>query len=720
MNLSKITDFFTKNKKVILIAIIAFLFLFPDFVFADGPADKTSVEKGWFNTVITAINWLFRIVASILWLLTQIVGMFLTPAWTNGSVIGISSHIKDLWILISNIVYFIFAFLLIVIAFMNILWKWDKWELKQALPKFIVWVLIVPFSWFFVQFVVSLASILAASVLSLPFETLNETETTKDYMDKVTICTNWEVTKTSSECVDGYKKPIKEVMKGNGMYWLLNVYTYSIFEFDKVANLYNTQVSKQTINTITDLAVDTIFHILFVVVYLILVIALALALFTRVVWLWLYMIFSPVFWLLYFFDDKKDSFMDWKFTVAQFVWLAMVPVYVSAALSFWILFIFVAWKWMAEDPAAAVIEFDDIAGEKPPKSYIHLFPDATGGWFKVTYEWWNNAISAWDVNDVFDWVKWSFWLLLLQLFGLAVLWIAVMAALKWSKVTEKVVEPFAQFWKSIWDLAMKAPTYAPIIPSPTGWMMSPTALKSLWSWIEQHFRSKAQTRWSDISERLFWNLPKFEEALKQFSNQVDKANFAESRNKKYFNQLLANIKNAKTESAFMRGVKEMQNVGFLKSELNPGVNFNNVKDLKKLSEWIHASRTTEWKRVHYKDSGDIYDMLKADIDPHQNKSWYQGNWNNNDKKVEITFNDNLKRGNLMDWNNVKVEDSVIKDLKKQNLSGIKEGDFKTKLLLEISKDETIETSQHDEIVKEIIDKLKTWNIWWKPDVTFKS
>lgn len=60
---------------------------------------------------------------------------------------------------------------------MNIIGKGDgTWELKQALPKFIVGVLIVPFSWFFVQFLLSLSAILTVGVLTLPYESFQNEE----------------------------------------------------------------------------------------------------------------------------------------------------------------------------------------------------------------------------------------------------------------------------------------------------------------------------------------------------------------------------------------------------------------------------------------------------------------------------------------------------------------------------------------------------------------
>lgn len=55
--------------------------------------------------------------------------------------------------------------------------------------------------------------------------------------------------------------------------------------------------------------------------------------------LWMYAIFSPLFALNYVLGDKlKDKGAD-KFTIKEFISLAMVPVYVSAALAFGLMFL---------------------------------------------------------------------------------------------------------------------------------------------------------------------------------------------------------------------------------------------------------------------------------------------------------------------------------------------------------------------------------------------
>ena len=54
-----------------------------------------------------------------------------------------------------------------------------------------------------------------------------------------------------------------------------------------------------------------------------------------------------------------------------------------------------------------------------------------------------------------------------------------MAALGTSKTTGAIVKPIADFGKSVGDLAAKAPTYAPIIPTGSGGMQSAQSLQKI-------------------------------------------------------------------------------------------------------------------------------------------------------------------------------------------------------------------------------------------------
>ncbi len=665
MILSNIKQFFNRNKKIFyyLGFIFAVFMLSGEGAFAAewDSTDPGGNSEGW-DTVITGLNWLFKIVAWILGLLTQMVWVFLTPEWVNGWVIGIWETIKQLWILVSNVVYFIFAFLLIGIAFMNIIWKWgDKFQLKQALPKFVVWVLIVPFSWFFVQFIISISSILAASVLSLPFEVLDSANLSS--VENTKICTDFEINWSDSSCRQkGDARPsLKTLMKWKGLYWLLNTYTYWIFEIDEFSKVVERDV-EISITNVVELWVEKIFHILFIVVYTILVISLALALFTRVVWLWLYMIFSPVFWLLYFFWKENEWFLDWKFSVTQFFWLAMVPVYVSGALWFGLLFIFVAWNWFATENNTlnTVIEFWD----EWEYSHIILFPES-GNSFKVSIKWEKGSESATKMNNVLNWSKWIFWEILMQLFWLAILWISVMAALKWSKITEAVVQPIADFGKQVWSLVAKSPQYAPVF----GWKSATelsTAASTVSSSVQGHYNTKWTQWWENLSP--FWG----NNTTKMSGINASHTSWAWSDQThvdahikdfwKHIKELKGTLVNSSEREKFMEMIK-MQFWDKLHDKVKDSKNeqdfFTNFK--KNSSEISTAGWNQIWTNVlaHIRTKDDFAEYFEKwtssdeswstrETDIKAGSSWYDNDWNT------------WANYSLKDWStiNVKVVDWI--------------------------------------------------------------
>ena len=80
--------------------------------------DEESSDK-----IIEAVNFIMAGAASVLGIVTSFVTIFIYPGWTNGTMFGLQEYLKEIWILVSNVVYFIFAFILIAIAFMNIIGK---------------------------------------------------------------------------------------------------------------------------------------------------------------------------------------------------------------------------------------------------------------------------------------------------------------------------------------------------------------------------------------------------------------------------------------------------------------------------------------------------------------------------------------------------------------------------------------------------------------------
>ena len=512
-----------------------------------------TMELTWEN-LVQWINIIFVIASVFIWLFTQLVSLFLNPAWINWEFLWLTEHLKTIWIMISNVVYFIFAFVLIWIAFMNIMWKWGEWELKQSLPKFIIWVLIVPFSWFFVQFVLSLSAILTVQIILLPFDSFPDIMNKNEFLTKKIIPNNCKINLTNNdllkevkkgknksdiantinrayECEKGTELSIEQIIRNwDSVFSIISIYTYWILNIDGLDD-FDKKEAITWIDTIIELSIKWIIDILFVLIMFILIISLWLALFVRWIWLWIYTMFSPVFWLLYFFD-KWEWWWEWvtkNFNLKEFINLALVPVYVAAALSFWLLFLFITSNWITKQ--------DNDKHEFISKDGITI----TLWDLKYTINW---TILNWWKNWIWEFLtglQWSVWSLIMSIFALVILWMAVMAALKSSTITWTVVEPIAQFGESIWKLAMKSPQYAPIFP---GWL-SAQWLNKVWQMPIAALNQKSAIKAGALQEpinRVFWanilnpwdlekfnqslislnknNLPKFQTKLKEIWSQT--------------------------------------------------------------------------------------------------------------------------------------------------------------------------------------------------------
>lgn len=535
MNIQILINFFKKYRAVILYftLLIWFFLLSSESLFASTQPTWLSDEDK--NTIIRFVTLFTTGAAALMGMITSFITMFLYPGWTNGTLFWLQDYLKEIWILVSNIVYFIFAFILIAIAFMNIIGRWEwNWELKQAMPKFIVWVLIVPFSWFLVQFLLSISAILTVWVLTLPYDSFSDHELFAQALDNTEIAgeeickdhiiaLNWDFRDYPTEwfnswdsdfddnmrCLEGWKVTIKELLTGidenwdrsedaawlqNSVFGIISIYSYGILRIQDLQTL--TARDLLSVETIFDLIFKVLFDLLFVVVYLLLMIALLLALFVRGVRLWLYMMLSPVFWLFYFFWKDEAWSDSAKFWVKEFIHLALIPVYVAAALAFGLVFILVATEWVKE-----------------------------------TNDW-ENTLNAWGFSITILWAHGSgeteksvIWKLIVEIFGIAILWIAVMFALSRSDTTGNIIKPIADFWQSVWKLAAASPTYIPIIPA---WKDENGNSQRMWvaglwqfgqtlqSWIQ----NSQTNRWSEFAQ---WFLPWWTQWQANLTNRSQQA-----------------------------------------------------------------------------------------------------------------------------------------------------------------------------------------------------
>ncbi len=552
MFLERISNFFTKNKKKIAFYVIfAFLFYMIswDFTFAATATDDTTKR-------VSIWNWIIAWLSAILWVGTYLATMLLDPNFTSGNLFGINPKLHELWILISNVVYFVFAFILIWIAFMNIIWKADKWELKQAMPKFIIWVLIVPFSWFFVTLIVSIANLLTFAALSLPSDTFSNykmsgsipkicTLDLRQWDKKDAKTQSWQVPPNKDAKTQSWQVPPKKddskswihcswkgVSLGNitkdSIFWLISTYTYWLLNLKDLGTITKKDTAKKFITTTADLIIYIIFSWIFVLIYAILIMTLIIVLLVRVFYLWLYLALSPLFWLAYFFWKDSSFELFKKFNISEFIALAMVPVYTTLALSFWFVFLSVTMTWLTSNGHPSNKKIGSLKDDK-------FLIDSKG----IQIKYWNNKDgtdvirlnikSWWAFANVVNWVSsfagtlgkgalWFVWTLIMNVFGVTIFWIAIMAALQSSTITKEIVSPIKQFGDSVWSLVTKAPQYAPVFGGQSMQSMSNAAstLSSSISW-------KQSQKWADFA-RKFYNWDKVMQAIQDWFRWVNKNN----------------------------------------------------------------------------------------------------------------------------------------------------------------------------------------------------
>ena len=656
---------FTKIKQALFkhklfltkIAVFFWLyFLMTDFSFAStqNDVDFKKIED-WFIQITT---WISTIISVLLWALTYLVTLFLTPEWTSGTVFGLSKNLKDIWVLMSNIVYFAFAFILIAIAFANIVWtQWD-FALKQALPRFIVWILIVPFSWFIVQFFVSLSSILTISALNLPFEVFQDY---KSQMSKVNIPKNctlnlwvlWE-----QEWTDSSKKTpsnqiyscwteeitVAELLKSDkasdGIFGIVWLYTYWLVNIEWISKIDEKQLRDQ-IKTIWDIVVKVVFDLLFIVVYAILMIALWLALMIRWIRLWIFMMLAPLFWIMYFF--KKWWWGNWflqKFNFKEFIALTLTPVYAMLALSFWIFFIFVSWKWMTW------VTTDLTVKDKEVKIWD----------FTLTVEWAvSNDLSVTDfLKTIWDWALWVIWALILKIFWIVVLWGAVMAALKQSQITWEIIEPISAFGRSVWELATKIPQFTPILPGrQTLDSLQQLPNKALWA-LQWYSSVKAD----DLAWKFWLNNSQNSQAINELNRTLIEMKWNEKNQSFRQNAISKLLNQIKTNNELLTDPKYREKATeVFKASWFDRIKADNIKNVENLSkilvsaDWFSQSDVTRWfyRNIVGKDSineNDLIDFLKSSNSVIPESSWS----NQSDSQSAININVENKDINLPNVN----------------------------------------------------------------------
>lgn len=138
------------------------------------------------NTLVAGINILLNILTIIVSPAIMLASWLMSPDWTAGDLFGIRPVMHSLWITVSNIAYLIYAILLIFIALATI-FNSEHYGYKSMLPKLALGIIMVPLTWWAVQFTVSLATYVTAAAVSVPAEALGKYTSTEGWWNNPSI-----------------------------------------------------------------------------------------------------------------------------------------------------------------------------------------------------------------------------------------------------------------------------------------------------------------------------------------------------------------------------------------------------------------------------------------------------------------------------------------------------------------------------------------------------
>lgn len=155
---------------------MAGLILFTSYTFA---ADTTK-DSDVIEAIVQIVNLLFTIITFLLTPAVILAGWLLSPDWTMGDFFGLRPYFIQIWVLVSNLVYIIFALMLLWMAVLQIFSGESDYAFKKRLPRFLMGIMIVPFTWLIVSWTLSFANQAVAAVLSIPSGAIAQMQTDEE------------------------------------------------------------------------------------------------------------------------------------------------------------------------------------------------------------------------------------------------------------------------------------------------------------------------------------------------------------------------------------------------------------------------------------------------------------------------------------------------------------------------------------------------------------
>lgn len=303
---SKIINFYYRHKalSIIVLAVLigAVIFAHPDIAHA---AEDTEDPGKLLRDINLLFAQLMRWSAAIMWPVILMIGSLLDNDLIFGGAMG--EKLNEVWVQIRNLVNIAFVLILLAIAVYNVLPIKEEGGLplafKTAMPKFLLGLIAVNFSFLAVKVILDFGNVLTGAVFALPHTAGIEESYDLEAKVASVICntSSKEVPMKPLWCKD---KELND--KAKNFFSRLdrsNITIAYAVNFGKAVNL---KFIKSDIKDITQLGFNIIFNVTLSVIYAASFVALFLVLLMRIVVLWIVVVLSPLMALTIVLPNLKE------------------------------------------------------------------------------------------------------------------------------------------------------------------------------------------------------------------------------------------------------------------------------------------------------------------------------------------------------------------------------------------------------------------------------
>ena len=587
-------------KKIIL--MLSFLFIWNiflnNFSFAATPNINTTEQTNNQEDLavkLKTFQTFWQALYTITWPLVVISWKFMDNSVIYGSFIWMDTLLWHVWNVMRTFANYIIWFILIFSIFTLFLWwKLEQFNPIKIIPQLAIAAVLVNASWFLIWVMIDISNVMTYAVGTLPLQMAN-----KKIVDNQTIPQFWM--KLQDNGANSFQVWIMDwnkllpfcEYKANDKWELIAKYdcaferNWKYYNYNSWDNISTTSwkliQSKNTFSEIQKklwwmtwilwtmyasliniwatvsypswswvaMIWDLIFKLFFLLALIIPLLTLAVILIVRAVFLWMFIIISPIIFL--FTPIKSFEKVLWeKGKLTNLVSLIFLPVVVVFALS--LSFVFLSYLKFDEGSIKNTFWVD-----LNSKSVV-IPLDWEDGNHKITISYkWNDSASLFaNMWNTFTW-------LIENIFAIAFMWIVVFSVFKTSKLTSWIASSINKF-----SVSMAKAT--PIVPF-AGWQ----SISSLWQGLQQvkslplgrqkeQYTKKIQPFIDEMQSKMSWaeqkniqaantNIPKQQIAgwisVASYGNSISQANksfgnkkvgeLLKNKNKNEFSKLAAKL-----------------------------------------------------------------------------------------------------------------------------------------------------------------------------------